>query len=310
MFKTIISTVFFAMILRGGVLAATTDTLSIEYYLETNKIEAQKTKEGIHIALQTEGNGANPRNGDYVKLRYTGKLLNGKVFDASPEGEPFVFQVGYRQVVMGWDLAMTRLKVGTKATIFVPALLAYGSSGVGESIPPDAPLMYEVEILSIMTTADYDAYMRELENKERQFFEQKMAKQFEEDKKAIQKYIVENNLKGAQRTTSGVSYVITKQGKGALPKKNNEITLHYEGTLLNGNAFDNTKDKKPFVFTLGAGKVIAGLEEGLSMFPKGSEGYLLIPSKLGYGATPIQDEKVDIPAHSVLVFKVQVVDIK
>jgi FKBP-type peptidyl-prolyl cis-trans isomerase len=292
------------------VTAHASDTLSIEGFLHAKNIKAEKTREGAFYVVNTEGKGANPKQGDYVKLKYAGKLMDGKLFDESPKGEPFVFQVGYRQVIQGWDVLMPKLKVGTKATLYIPAELGYGNTGIGDIIPPNASLIFDVEVEEVMSIDAYDNYMRQLEDKERIHFKKKMEDQFLQDKKLIQEHIVAHKLK-AERTPKGMSYVITKKGKGAMPKEGSKITVNYEGTLLNDTIFDTTEDKSPFTFTMGEGKVIEGWEDGLKFFNKGSQGYLLIPSKMGYGATPLEEEnKTLIPAHSVLVFKIEVVDIQ
>ena len=286
------------------------DSLTLETYLISKNIKAEKTKEGIFYTVNTEGVGTQPKQGDYIKVQYSGKLLDGKTFDESPKDEPFIFQLGYRQVIQGWDLIMPKLKIGTKATLYIPAEFAYGNSGIGDVIPANAPLIFEIELKSVLTTQDYDAHMRQLEDRERVDFQKKAEQQFVQDKKLIQEYAIAHKLK-ATRAEKGYSYVVTKQGKGNPAKLGNRVTVNYEGFLLNDKVFDSTKGKEAFTFTLGEGKVIEGWELGLKHFNKGSEGYILIPSKLGYSATPIEDSSnVLIPAHSVLVFKIQVVDIQ
>jgi FKBP-type peptidyl-prolyl cis-trans isomerase FkpA len=283
------------------------DSLNLENFLTSKNIKAEKTREGIFFNIDTEGSGEMPKHGDYVKLAYVGKLLDGKAFDESPKNEGFVFQVGYRQVIQGWDIVIPKLKVGTKATLFIPAEYGYGNSGIGTAIPPNASLVYEVEIQEILSAKAYDAYMHELEDKERREFHKKVAEQFEKDKKLIQEYAVAHKQK-IQRLPSGMSYLMTKNPKGEKIKEGKTVTINYEGYFLDDKVFDSTKDRTPFTFQTGEGKVIEGLEEGLMQFTKGSEG--LLPSKMAYGGTPLEDDKVNIPAHSTLIFKVQVVDVK
>jgi FKBP-type peptidyl-prolyl cis-trans isomerase len=310
MFRFILLSTF---ILRGGIAAAyagDSDSLTIENYLSSKNIKAEKTKEGIYYTIENDGNGAQPKQGDYVKMKYTGKLLEGKMFDESPKDEPFVFQVGYRQVIQGWDLIIPKLKVGTKATLYIPSDFAYGNTGIGDVIPPNTPLIFEVDLQSVLTSQDYDSHMRQLEDRERLAFQKQSEEQFVKDKKLIQEYAIAHKLK-MSRTEKGVSYLITKQGKGNSAKEGNRLTVQYDGFLLDDKNFDSTKDKQPFSFTLGEGKAIEGWEVALKYFNKGSEGYLMIPSKLAYGATPIEDSsKTLIPPNSVLIFKVQVLDIQ
>lgn len=284
------------------------DSLNIEKYLFSKHIKAEKTREGIYYTVYTEGGGVTPKNGDYVKIRYTGKLLDGKTFDASPKNEPFIFQLGFQQIIAGWDIVIPKLKVGTKATLYVPALYGYGAIGMGTVIPPNAPLVYDIEVESVLGAEAYNSHMRELEDKERKAFYKKLEDAFLQDKIKINDYAISRKLK-VQRTESGLSYIITKQGKGENAKDGNQVSLYYEGYLLNDKKFEST-DNEPLTVRFGEGKMIEGWEEGLKYFNKGSEGYLLIPSKMAYGAFPYNDGKVPVPPNSNLVFKIQIVEIQ
>ena len=86
--------------------------------------------------------------GASVKVHYTGKLLNGTVFDSSvPRGQPFEFTVGVGQVIRGWDAGVTQMQKGQKAILTCPPEYAYGTRGAGGVIPPNATLIFEVELL-------------------------------------------------------------------------------------------------------------------------------------------------------------------
>ena len=284
------------------------DSLSIEGYLISKNIKAMKTREGIFYTVGTEGSGVLPRNGDYVKIRYVGKLLGGKKFDESPTNEPFIFQLGYRQVVQGWDIMIPNFKVGTKATLFMPAEFAYGKSGIGTVIPPNTPLIYDIEVEEVLGVKEYNSHMRNLEDSERKTFYQHIEDRFLQDKIKINDYAIAHKLK-VQRTESGVSYIVTKEGRGENIKEGNLVTLNFEGYLLDDRMFESNKEK-PYTFKLGEEKVIEGLEDGLKFFNKDSEGFIIIPSKLAYSGTTIDDKKIPIPAHSNLIFKIQVIDIQ
>ena len=278
----------------------------LETYLRENQIEARSASQGIYYQIENEGQGNPPQAGDYVKIRYTGKLLDGKVFDQSRE-EAIVFQLGRRQVISGWEIGIPLFKKGGKGTLYLPAETAYGKRGAGKAVPPNAALIFELELEDILDIDAYDRYMEAQEAKERAAFERRMAEQSEADKKLINQYVKSNKLK-ARQTASGLSYVITKKGKGKNTAQVGDIIeVQYEGFLLNGDSFDQSESSKPYRFTLGKGKVIKGWDEGLQYFKKGGEGWLLVPSKLAYGPRPIIEEGVNIPAHSVLVFKIKVV---
>ena len=284
------------------------DSISLEEYIQKNNIEARKGN-GLFYTIQKEGYGEYPKPGDYVKVHYSGKLLNGHTFDASEPNDPFVFQLGYRQVILGWERGIPLIPLGGKGTLYIPSQLGYGRAGAGNAIPPESSLVFEIEVVEILDQQAYDDYMDELDAKEQRAYEAHVENQFVQDKRLINDYASENKLR-VKRTNSGLSYAIKKKGKGELLKKGDLVSVHYEGFLLDGTLFDSSyKNKKPFTFQLGKGKAIKGWEEGLLHFKKNSEGWLLIPSKLAYGPRSIKEEGISIPADAVLIFKIKVVNV-
>jgi len=112
------------------------------------------TASGLQIIDTKVGTGASPRTGQTCVMHYTGWLYDngakGKKFDSSVDrGEPFEFKIGTRQVIAGWDEGVASMKVGGKRTLIIPAALAYGAQGAGNVIPPNATLMFDVELLGI-----------------------------------------------------------------------------------------------------------------------------------------------------------------
>lgn len=96
------------------------------------------------------GSGAVPKVGDNVSVHYTGWLPDGKKFDSSVDrGEPFTFTLGEGEVIAGWDLGVATMKIGDKVRLTLPPELAYGASGYPGAIPPNATLIFEVELLAI-----------------------------------------------------------------------------------------------------------------------------------------------------------------
>lgn len=286
----------------------TVDSLDIDSYIATHELDVQSGEYGLFYHFDKKGNGALPQPGDYVKLNYVGKMLDGTIFDQSEPNQPFVFQIGYRVVIQGWDKGIQYLPLGSQATLLVPAELAYGKSGLGK-IPPNTPLLFEIEVLDILDANEYDQYMMEVEKRERQAYQRHVEEQFKKDKRLINDYAADNKMR-VKRTEKGVSYVIKKKGKGDSLKSGDKIKVHYKGSLLDGTTFDSSYDKKePFEFVLGTGKVIEGWDDALLNFKKGSKGILLIPSKLAYGRMAIREEGINIPGDSVLIFEVEIVDV-
>lgn len=120
---------------------------------ETEKTVTNNKKrvvQGMTIETTKEGSGVEITNGKTAVVHYTGKLTNGTVFDSSKtRGTPFEFPLGAGMVIKGWDLGVLGMKVGETRILTIPADLAYGAGGVPGAIPPNATLVFEVELLGI-----------------------------------------------------------------------------------------------------------------------------------------------------------------
>ena len=109
-----------------------------------------KTESGLRYKMIQKGNGKQAEKGKTVSVHYEGSLENGKVFDSSyKRKKPIDFKLGVGQVIEGWDEGIALLKVGDKARFVIPSYLGYGSSGAGGVIPPDATLIFDVELMDV-----------------------------------------------------------------------------------------------------------------------------------------------------------------
>lgn len=103
----------------------------------------------LKIESLVNGSGPTPRKGQVVTVHYTGWLTDGTKFDSSVDAdEPFIFVLGAGEVIAGWDRAIAQMKVGDKVKLTIPPELAYGRSGYPGAIPPNATLIFEVELLA------------------------------------------------------------------------------------------------------------------------------------------------------------------
>lgn len=104
---------------------------------------------GLQFMVLQEGNGKKPKATDKVKCHYEGFLIDGTVFDSSVQrGEPAVF--GLQQVIAGWTEGLQLMQEGAKYRFFIPYMLAYGEGGAGQSIPPYAALIFDVELIAVV----------------------------------------------------------------------------------------------------------------------------------------------------------------
>ncbi|OQY26558.1 MAG: peptidylprolyl isomerase [Anaerolineaceae bacterium 4572_5.2] len=234
------------------------------------------TDSGLQYAIVEAGDGDFPQPGDIARVHYTGKLSDGEVFDSSYDREkPIQFVVGMGQVIPGWDEAVQLLKAGAKAKLIIPSELAYGEAGVGEDIPPNSTLYFEVELLEV----------RPGENEP-------------PTEVAESDYII---------TESGLKYYDIKMGDGDSPRRGEMPLVHYVGWLEDGAKFDSSRDRgTPLHFTLGVEQVIPGFEEGILSMNVGSKRQLVISPELAFGE---EGAGSLIPPNATLIYEVELIAI-
>jgi len=219
---------------------------------QTNSSDYIKTKSGLQIKITHEGNGDYPKDGDNVSVHYTGKLLDGTVFDSSvSRGQPFTFELGAGRVIKGWDEGIKYLKKGGKASLIIPSELAYGKRNMG-SIPPNSVLIFDVELIDIKPGVRISPY--------------------------------NTAGKDTLKTASGLKYIIIEKGSGKKAIIGGNVTIQYSGWLENGKMFDSSiKKGQPLKFPLGQKSVLPGLDEAVSLMHVGDKIRFIIPPELGFG---------------------------
>ena len=129
-------------IIAQSTISKETSTMNLE--------NAIATPSGLKYIDTEVGTGESPTTGSTVKVHYTGTLTDGKKFDSSVDrGQPFSFKIGVGQVIKGWDEGLSTMKVGDRRQLIIPSELGYGARGAGGVIPPNATLIFDVELLDI-----------------------------------------------------------------------------------------------------------------------------------------------------------------
>jgi peptidylprolyl isomerase len=168
------------------------------------------------------------------------------------------------------------MKKGGKAILTIPPELGYGARGAGGVIPPNATLVFEVELVNILAGAPAAP--------------------------------TKVNDADYQTTATGLKYYDFVVGTGASPKQGQQVTVHYTGWLVDGKKFDSSLDRgEPFGFAIGVGQVIRGWDEGVMSMKVGGKRQLVIPAELGYGARGAGGV---IPANATLIFEVELLGVK
>ena len=136
---------------------------SIAAYVKNNNIKAEPDEDGLYIIVNKKGKGQKVEIGRDVAINYTGRLLDGKVFDTSIETvaksndiyepqrqyAPLSYTVGRMSLIRGWENGVINQPAGSKLTLIIPSSLGYGTQGAGDRIPPNSPLIFDIEIVSV-----------------------------------------------------------------------------------------------------------------------------------------------------------------
>ncbi len=266
------------------------DIVIIDDYLAANGINAEKDTTGIRYVIHTLGTGPSPSLSTCVRVNYTGTLLSdGSQFDANPSMK---FALG--GLITGWRIMFPKLPQGSKATLYIPSVYAYGTVSQ-DKIPANSNLIFEVEVLDVYAYNTAGSYCY---NDPLLLPEVQLAK----DVAIIDQYLADKGIT-AQTDASGLRYTVQSVGTGAAPTLSNCIQIKYTGKLLSdGSTFDqnSTGFKSPLK------NLIQGLKAGMPLITKGSKATFYIPSGMAYGT---QSSGSKIPANANLIFQVELVDV-
>jgi FKBP-type peptidyl-prolyl cis-trans isomerase FkpA len=264
-----------------------------------NQYRTQVTENGLKYQIFDHDDKARKAKlGDIMTFHFV--LKNGSdstLRDTYKEGTPQKMVLQAPQYKGSFEEGLALLATGDSAKITISADTLYAK--IMQPMPPmikkGSELSFTVKVVSILTTEEFQKEQSEAGTKQKAI-----------EAKLIEDYLAKNNLKAkAIKTASGLYYIPEVEGTGANPAPGDNIKAHYTGKLLDGKEFDSSKGKDPLQLTIGAGMVIPGWEEGLTLMKKGSKGVLIIPSGMAYGP----ETNGPIPGNSVLKFDMELLDV-
>lgn len=242
---------------------------------EIDDSEFTTTATGLRYAIYEEGSGAEAESGSIVQVHYTGRLEDGTEFDSSVGGSPIQFALGTGRVIPGWDEGIDLLQEGDKARFIIPPDLGYGPQGSGTVIPPDATLIFDVELVRVLPPSPADPVAVD-----------------EAD------YVT---------TESGLKYFDIEEGTGEIPAAGSIATVQYTLWLEDGTKIDSSLDSgQALVYQVGGGQLFPGLEEGIASMKVGGKRQLVIPAELAFG----EAGSGPIPPGATIIFEVELESIQ
>ncbi|WP_266368478.1 FKBP-type peptidyl-prolyl cis-trans isomerase [Tellurirhabdus rosea] len=268
-----------------------------------NQNRVQVTESGLKYQMHEDKEETRKAKvGDILTLQMTVKNSKDSVLGSSyKNGSPIIQQLQVPSFKGSLEEGLAMLSKGDSATIFVSSdsLAARSGQPLPAFIPKGSDLSYTIRVVEVQSEEEFQKAQASQRDKQKGV-----------DDKLIAAYIAKNSL-SAKKTPSGVYYVVSQPGAGAVPSRGDVVKVKYTGKTLDGKVFDSSNNQPQTAggidFPLGMGAAIPGWEDGLMQLPKGSKATLIIPSTMAYGQQGAGDA---IKPNTVISFDVEVVDIK
>jgi FKBP-type peptidyl-prolyl cis-trans isomerase FkpA len=265
----------------------------LKKYLADHNITQSPTASGLYFIQVTDTVGLSPTVDDVVEFEYTGRLVDGRVFGTTDSAVAEENGIYYENMIYGpvrliLNYAITGLQEGFQlmqegetARMILPSDIAYGPNSIG-IIEPYNTLIFDIHLLHVISNPDeYELIL-------------------------IRNFLDSNNYE-AEPTESGLYYIEKVPGDDVLIKPYDLVDFYYRGYFLDGREIGSNFDNSyPFTVHVPDETLIQGWNEGLQLMSKGSEGILIIPYNLAYGALGTQT----IGPYMTLVFDIKIVDVR
>lgn len=285
----------------------------------------KETPSGQKFTVIKTGDGVASKSGEILAMNFLFKDAKDSVWNDSRKS-PFPAMVMVQDSIPGNDPILEVFKMLTKGdsvTLKVAAASLFEKTfqtQLPPGVDPTNEFTFEIGVIDIMSEEEARQFQTDIMTKENEKARLAEAEQLAKDTVVIASRLKEAGIK-AQKTVSGISYVVTKTGTGENAKAGQTVSVHYAGYMLDGTCFDTSiadvakkhnlfnvmNPYTPIEFVLGTRQVIAGWEEALTLMNKGSKMTVYIPSPLAYGSRKRSEVIVE---NSILKFDMELVDVK
>lgn len=276
------------------------ESLLAQYY---NNGNYTSTADSLIILDINKGKGRFAKAGDIMKVYFTFSTLEGDTLLDFSTGKPYELVFGDMALGQGFYEGLGLVAKGGSAEFIIPSSLAWGAYGFQDVILPYTPFKFDLNVVDIMTSDEYEKEQSIIKEKE----EKENAKRLQEEPNRISKYLKDKNIK-TEPKESGLYYIETQLGTGESVKNGDMVVVHYTIYNLDGSLIESSYDyNQPIPFVYGENQMISGIEEAVGYMKVGGKSRIIVPSRLGFGDIKIDE---NLPANSTLVIDLELVDLQ
>lgn len=276
------------------------ESLLAQYY---NNGNYTSTADSLIILDINKGKGRFAKAGDIMKVYFTFSTLEGDTLLDFSTGKPYELVFGDMALGQGFYEGLGLVAKGGSAEFIIPSSLAWGAYGFQDVILPYTPFKFDLNVVDIMTSDEYEKEQSIIKEKE----EKENAKRLQEEPNRIAKYLKDKNIK-TEPKESGLYYIETQLGTGESVKNGDMVVVHYTIYNLDGSLIESSYDyNQPIPFVYGENQMISGIEEAVGYMKVGGKSRIIVPSRLGFGDIKIDE---NLPANSTLVIDLELVDLQ
>ena len=261
------------------------------------------TEDSLIVVDINKGKGRFAKAGDIMKVYFMFQTLEGDTLLDFNTGKPYELVFGDMALGQGFYEGLSLVAKGGEAEFIIPSSLAWGEEGFQGTILPYTPFKFNLKVVDIMTSDEYEAEQKLIQEQE----EAANAKRLLEEPERIADYLKSHNIE-VEPTLSGLYFIETQKGSGDSVSINDYVSVHYTIYNIYDKLIESSLDYgQPIPFVYGANQMIPGIEEAVGYMKVGGKSRIIVPSQLGFGDIKIDE---NLPANSALVIDLELVEVR